>query len=154
EEKAEAWTGDGVHATRVEAWIAGASANQVASNENTLTLQILPWALRTFNYPEAAKAGERPGDLDAPVFVKQSGLRLPANVQKMLGVDEAAPQEGPTIWFNTALLAQAFERDKHGRIERRTQTESALKDQADAMHAPAKRRKITGGGGRTAYYRR
>lgn len=153
DEHAEAWAGNGVHADRVETWIEAASSGGIASNENSLTLKVLPWAIRTFNYPEVAKAGERPGDLDAPVFIKSAGLRLPANVQAMLGHEAEEEESGPVIWFSTALLAQAFERDKHGRVERRTETESALKDQADAMHAPSKRWKIAGGGGRTAYYR-
>lgn len=152
--RAEAWAGEGHTATQVERWVTQATSEGVASNENTLTLQVLPWALRTFNYPDAARAGERPGDLDMPVFIKQTGLRLPSTVLAALGSGTDSTDDGPVIWFNTALLAQAFEKDKHGRVERRTQTETALRDQADAMHAASKRFKITGGGGRLAYYRK
>lgn len=149
----DAWAGRGTHAIRVEDWVRRTSDEGIASNENTLTLQVLPWALRTFQYPDRAKAAERPGDLDCPVFVKDSGLALPAEVLKIMGVEGGNDRTGPVIWFNTALLAQAFEREHRGRVERRTQTETALRDQADAIKAPSKRFKIIGGGGRTAYYR-
>ena len=147
-----AWRGEGAHAKRVEVWVVKTADEGIASNENTLTLQVLPWALRTFQYPEQAKAGDR-GELDSPVFVKDAGLTLPAETLRILGMTPKEDGPGPVIWFNTALLAQAFEREYRGKVERRTQTETALKDQADAIKAPAKRWKISGGGGRLAYYR-
>ena len=145
-----AWRGDGAHARRVNAWIVGMQSENIGQTENSLTLEILPWAVRTFKYPEKPLAGER-GDLDMPVFIRQPDPLLERTRQLVLGRDDTA---GPEIWFNSALLAQAWERDKHGRVERRTQTEGAFKDQADALKAPAKRFKISGGGGRLAYYRK
>lgn len=148
-----AWKGEGHHARRVEQWLAGADQSEISSQENSLTLEILPWALRTFKYPDGPKAGATDRDLDAPVFVKMTDRSLARQVQARLGGDAVA-EDGPEIWFNAALLAQAWERDKHGRVERRTQTQGAFKDQADALKCPTKRFKIQSGHGRLAYYRK
>lgn len=147
-----AWDGKGEAAPLVEQWISEAEASGVGSNENSLTLEILPWALRTFKYPDKPYAAETDRDLDRPVFVQHKDRGLARTVQGLLG-DPVSAEDGPEIWFNTSLLAQAWEREKHGRVERRTQTESAFKDQANALHAPSKRWKIANSGGRLAYYR-
>lgn len=148
-----AWDGKGKAAPLVEQWIAEAEASGVGSNENSLTLEILPWALRTFKYPDKPYAGDHERDLDRPVFIRNKDRGLARTVQGLLGGPEVA-EDGPEIWFNTALLAQAWEREKHGRIERRTQTEGAFRDQANALHAPSQQYKIVNGGGRRASYRR
>lgn len=151
-ERIAAWGGDGPHAQRVDAWVAAPSAAQ-GTQENALTLELIPWALRKFNYPDKARAGEKSYDTDMPVFVKDWSGSVQQRVMQILA-GELTMDGGLEIWFNSAMLAEAWEREKHGRVERRTHTESALKDQANALNAPAKRFKIVGGGGRLAYYRR
>lgn len=144
-DEVSAWAGEGDHARRVEAWIVGDGSTAIASDENTLTLQVLPWALRTFNYPDKPYAGERENDIDKPVFIKNVNLK---DMQETLGVGGPEPE----IWFSTALLAQAFERE-HRQVSQRTQTADALKDQANVLKAMSKRFKIANGNGRLAYYR-
>lgn len=144
DEALEAWTGAGSTATGVEDWITAYEEVNSVAGENTLTLQILPWALRTFEYPTAPVAPHDQFHIDSPVFVK--GM----STQAELGSDD----NGMQIWFSPVLLAQAYEREYRGRVERRTQTETALKDQADVLNATSKRWKIGGGGNRTAYYRK
>lgn len=146
-ERDVAWGGDGRNATLVDGWVDNAINEGLSRGENSLTLQLLPWALRSFHYPERALAGERNGDLDMPVFVKNYE---PGRIASLLTGNEPGDAE---IWFNTELLAQAWEREKNGRIEKRTATASALRDQADALKAKSKRFKIINGGGRLAYYR-
>lgn len=150
--QAEAWQGHGWVAHEVERWVEAQSATGIGTNENSLTLQILPWALRTFQYPSRAEAGENASILDTPVFVKNFDGTLARITQSILGEDPAT-RNGLEIWFNTSLLAQAYEREYRGRIERRTQTEAAIRDQANALDCASKRFKIVGGNGRTAYYR-
>lgn len=139
---AMAWEGEGTFARRVDAAVSNAPT--YASNENSLTLEILPWALRTLNYPDGPYAGQN-GDLDTAAYVEV------AAGDPTLDDDDAS---GTTIWFSTALLAQAWEREKHGRVERRTQTEAAFKDQADAMGSRSVRKRIRNASARRlAYYR-
>ena len=141
-----AWAGDGLHARRVEAWLNGRLIDSqgavINSDENALTLELLPWALRTWKFPDKPTAGTGPDESDTPAFVK--------------GYDPNADDDlfGPNvrIGFNCALLAEAWERHKHGRQERRTTTEAALRDQAMAMKFKSKRVKISQSGGRLAYY--
>jgi hypothetical protein len=141
-----AWEGTGTHAVRLEQWLrtglVDGNGQVVTSNENALTLEILPWALRAWKYPEKAFAGERVGELDSPVFTKN--------------VDPSAPKlfgEDVEIWFRTDLLAEAWADHKRGQQEKRTTTAAALKDQADALACPSKQYKITNGGGRRGSYR-
>lgn len=137
------WSGQGATAIGVENWIKEHEGAGLVVGENTLTLQILPWALRTYEYPDRPMAPHDQFTLDSPVFVK--GINQEATL------DNSTPLE---IWFSPVILAQAYEREHRGRVERRTQTESALKDQADVLGCPSKRFKIAAGGQRTAYYRK
>jgi len=125
-----AWNGAGEHARRVDEWLFNEEEQALAQGENSLTLEILPWAIRTWKFADRPMAGQH-GDLDTPVYIE--GLDTSATrrlVQGILGEEQTA---GAAIWFNTALLAQAWEKWKGNRVERRTQTESALKDQADVV---------------------
>lgn len=145
QDESDAWLGAGMHALAVEDWL-GPDADEVKIAENMLTLEIIPWALRDFNYPDAAKSGEALGNrfTDAPAWIRQQGT-----AQATLDVTE-----GTEIWYSPALLAHAWERYKHGRTDQRTQTESALRDQSDALGGGrGKQWKISGGGGRKHYYR-
>jgi hypothetical protein len=130
----------------VDTWIAGQIGSSVSSTDNALTLELLPWALRKWQYPDKAFAGERAGiDTDTPVFVKNWDVS-PAKAA-LFG------ERQPEVLFNADLLAEAWSRDRHGRIEKRTQTAIALTDQATALGAKTKQIKIANGGGRRAYYR-
>lgn len=142
------WDGSGAHATRVEEWLrrgdaVDAQGVAVTSNENALTLELLPWGLREWKFADKATAGEgfRP---DTPVFVRKFETR---DNEHLFGEDSE-------VWFHCGLLSQAWEREKRGNHEKRTTTESALKDQAEALSCPSKRIKISQSGGRTAYYRK
>lgn len=144
-----AWAGQGLHALRVEGWLSenliDGDGVPISSNENALTLELLPWALREWKFPEAPAAGEG-RDTDTPVFIKNFD---PEQDDGML-----IPGKPVIIGFSPALLSEAWERHKHGRHEARTTTQAALKDQAQALGATSKRVKISGSGGRLAYYYR
>jgi hypothetical protein len=142
------WDGSGTHATRVEEWLrrgdaVDADGVAVTSNENALTLELLPWALREWKFPDKASAGDayRP---DTPVFIRKAEH----------DGEEFLFGEDSEVWFHCGLLSQAWEREKRGNHEKRTTTESALKDQAEALDCRSKRIKISQSGGRTAYYRK
>lgn len=53
DEQADAWAGEGSTATDLEAWIHMGESAGIEANENTLSLQVLPWALRTFKIGRA-----------------------------------------------------------------------------------------------------
>lgn len=140
------WAGTGTHATRLEQWLTGNLTNSqgvaVTSDENALTYEVVPWALRNWHYPEKATAGEHAGDMDTPVFVRKFERRG----QQMLFGDDTE------IYFRADLLADGWEQHKRGSHEKRTTTAAALKDQAVALGAKSKQIKITNGGGRRASY--
>lgn len=78
-------------------------------NENTLTLKLLPTALRQLNWPNRPEAAE--GRWPAtPVFI-----------------------DGDTVWFSPVHLAAWWSEMKHGHIEMRTESEEALTQQARAL---------------------
>jgi hypothetical protein len=141
-----AWEGRGVHARRVEAWLSGTLVDSegvaISSNENALTFEILPWALRQWDYADKAYRGEHPGQPDTPAFVR-----------KMDNVDgKVLFGSDVEIWFRPDLLAEQWELHKRGGHERRTSTAAALKDQALALGSKSKQCKIANAGGRRASY--
>lgn len=144
-----AWEGSGDHATQLEGWLrenlVDEDGRAVASNENALTLEVLPWALRSWRFSQSAMAAERDGDMDTPVFMKNREREK----DPTLFADSDLQ-----LWFRTDLLAEAWADHKRGQQEKRTTTAAALKDQADALKCGrGKQWKITNGGGRKAYYR-
>jgi hypothetical protein len=135
-------------ASRVDAWVAAAAGSGSSLyGDNALTLELLPWALRKWQFKDKAYAGERAGfDTDTPAFVRN----WDPNPVKAALFGEREPE----VWFSPNLLAEAWSREKGGRIEKRTQTAVALLDQATALGAENKKVKIANSGARTAYYRR
>lgn len=111
-----AWDGQGEHYQRVLAWQEEQDPLTHKPWDNTLTLTILPWALRSTGWQTDYK-------MFPPVFVEQD---TPEEGGETLDL------EGAVIWFSPSLLAEAWERHKFGRIEKRTETETALRDQAKA----------------------
>lgn len=138
-----AWAGRGMHARRVESWLAGNLVDSeglaVTSNENALTLEVLPWAIRQWNYASKPVAGGV-GELDTPVFLKKFEQR---GTEMLFGDDTE-------LYFRPDLLAEAWEDYKKGRQEKRTTTAAALKDQAEALKARSKQVRI-GTVGRASY---
>jgi hypothetical protein len=141
----DAWEGTGPHATRVEQWLRGTLTDDdgvaISTQENALTLEVLPWALRKWKFPDKAYAGEGQ-DPDGPVFVRKMTEH---NGEQLFGEDIE-------IWFHPALLSEAWFAEHRGQAEKRTTTEAAFKDQAQALGSKSKRVKIANGGGRLAYY--
>lgn len=144
----EAWAGTGQHSVAVEKWlllndIVSESGIAVTSNENALTLELLPWVLREWKFPDKASAGQQVREMDTPAFVRN--------------MDPDAPDglfgDTAEVWFSLSLVAEAWEDHKRGRNEKRTTTEMALRDQADALGCKSKRVKLAQSGGRLAYYR-
>ncbi|AZS10584.1 DNA primase/polymerase/helicase [Arthrobacter phage TattModd] len=129
------WSGQGEHARRVDAW-AGANG-QTLDQDNTLTMKVLPWALRAFNYPEKPERIEmgRFQNLISPVVVKGDleSLNRP-------GLDGSTVE----IFFSPVLLAEAWKREQGFKVDTRTETQSALSQQAQALAAGHKLFKVEG----------
>lgn len=145
-----AWEGQGWAAGHLESWLISNHLTDdagiaITSNENALTLELLPWALRNWKFPDKAEAGVQVRDLDTPAFVRN--LDWDETGQALFG-------DKVEILFHCGLLAQAWSREHNGRGEKRTTTESALADQAHALSCKSGRVKISGSGGRLAYYRK
>lgn len=100
----------------LEEWITDQELNGWLDKDNTLTVKLLPWALRTFGYPKAPQTteGGRFDGIDTPAFIKDT-------------------EDGRELWVSIPLLAQAWSRDQNNRVEVRTESEAALKQQADAL---------------------
>lgn len=119
-----AWEGQGGHYQRVDAWC---SANgQELNQDNTLTIKLLPWALRTFDFPDEPELLEgRYAGLKVPVFYEGD---LKANQTELPGVGEALE-----IWYSPSMLADAWSREKGGRVDARTESTTALDQQSQAL---------------------
>lgn len=141
----EAWAGKGQYASRTDAYVADrVESGSGLQGDNALTMELLPWALRRWNYPDKAVAADDSRGITTPAYVKNYNRD---------GVKEALfGNKEPEILFNTSLLAEAWKIAEGGRIEKRTQTASALADQASALGARSGRVRIQGGG--LAYYRK
>lgn len=129
------WSGSGEHARRVDQW-AGANV-QTLDQDNTLTMKVLPWALRAFNYsekPERIEMG-RFQNLITPVVVKGDleSLNQP-------GLDGSTVE----VYFSPVLLAEAWKREQGFKVDARTETQSALSQQAQALAAGHKVFKVEG----------
>lgn len=129
---------DNEHQNRIDWWIQSQQANALSlPGENALTLSLLPWALREWQYPDRPALNQDKTRLNPfnPVFVRnyyENG--------------DAPLDSGPlTVGFNIAGLAQAWERNKHGRVSQRTETADALTDQAKALKLKHTRIRVQGG---------
>jgi len=138
-----AWTIRGPNARRLEKWLANnlvdSEGAPITSNENTLTLEVLPWALRKWKFPTKPLAGER-GDMDTPVYIK--------NYEP----EDSLFGSGMVLGFSADLLAEAWEDHKRGRQEKRTTTAESFREQAKALGWHSTQQKIVNGGGRRASY--
>lgn len=108
--------GEGTHTANVEQWIATQELQGWLDRDNTLTTQLIPWALRSYGYPENASTTDhgRFEGIDTPAFIRNQ-------------------DDQKEIWVSIPLLAQAWARDRNHRIDTRTQSETALKQQADSL---------------------
>jgi len=113
----------GVHYRRVVAWCA--SREEVLEQDNALTIKILPWALSLFNYPTEPEIqeGGKFDKIKTPVWVEGD---LEANQTLDGGV-------GAKLWYSPKLLALAWARENGGRVEVRTESATALQQQANAL---------------------
>ncbi|AZS08026.1 DNA primase/polymerase/helicase [Arthrobacter phage GreenHearts] len=129
------WSGQGEHARRVDAW---AKANgQTLDQDNALTMKILPWALRMFDYPDKPERIElgRFQSLITPVVIKGDLESL--GRQPLVGAEEK-------IYFSPTLLAEAWKREQGWKVDERTETVSALSQQTQALAAGHKVLKVGG----------
>lgn len=156
EEIESAWSGTGHVAGQVESWVEGEAGTDYHAQDNALTLTIIPWALRHFDYPDAAYAKPHPDATHTPVFIRNPNGMF-RTVQQILG-EPVTGDGGPEIWYSVPLLAEAWERHKHGRVDKRTESADALKGQADALKmtlggSAGRQVKIKNGNGAKSFYR-
>lgn len=109
-----AWDDAGPRARLVDEFAKSQQNHRSESWDNALTLRVLPWALRSLGWPSSHR------NLP-PVFIERD------LDDEVLGFGP-----GPVLWFAPALLAEAWEQERRGRIEKRTETAEALRDQARA----------------------
>jgi len=129
-----AWEGKGEHYRRVVAWCS--QRTQVLDQDNALTIKVLPWALGIFGLPDEAEVIEGG---------KFAGIRTPAYVVGDLKANQTLEGEESTeIWYSPGLLAQAWEREKNGRVDKRTESAEALRQQSNAISGEYKQVKISG----------
>lgn len=116
---------DDSHIARVDAWVAG----QVdLGAENTLTLRVIPACLRVYG-PVLEPVRADP----APYY----GLPTPVLVRP-------GPDGRPALWVNIPALAAWWSKWTGGRVQARTETESALADQARALGMKGERSGVIG----------
>lgn len=147
------WDTGGHFTANVESWLDGRPVSEHSQYDNALTLKVLPWALRHYEYPDKPAMRKFHDGVDTPAFIRQpNGMAM--SVQRILGEDVLG-DGGPEIWFSIPLLAEAWRRSQGGRIDKRTESEGALKQQADAIRGmgPGKQMKIVGAGGPKSFYR-
>jgi hypothetical protein len=147
-DRAGALAGEGPSAALVDAWAAESIAALPADTDDLLTLQILPWAVRTFSDPD--EYGEMP---------KYKGQRFPLYPAKIReeGKDDArtkTPYEdpGPWVYFNAATLAEAWALKEGKGDETRLASAEAIARQAKALGAQTRPSPISLNGGKKGRY--
>lgn len=128
------WDGTGEHATRVKAWADSVEANHQA--DNTLTMEVIPWALRQYGMPAGPVPAEggRFAGIITPAFVRGEWSDTLDNTAE--------------VWISSTLLGDAWARDHNHRVDQRTATKDALGQQADRVCVPgsSKAFKVAGTG--------
>lgn len=130
------WEGTGEHYRAVLAWTHKQGMDRL-DKDNAATLKIIPWALRTWGFPQdqpepAPDMGRWVG-IDTPVFFRKT--------KRVAGLDEAdtlvdaGTGGGLEVWVSVSLLAAAWARDHNHRVDERTETAGALRQQIDALRA-------------------
>lgn len=123
------WVEDGDNRAIVKAWCK-AQESVALDQDNSLTMNILPWALRTWG---------RPSEIAPTEMQRFVGIETPAIIRKSSGmrtVDE--------VWYSPTLLADAWARDRNGRVSDRTESQQALIQQAAALGGERKAHKVVG----------
>lgn len=130
-ERATALAGNAPSAALVDAWAVESIAALPSDTDDLLTLQILPWAVRTFSDPD--EYGEMP---------KYKGQRFPLYPAKVRdpGEDDARTKtpyegDGPWVYFNAATLSEAWTAKEGKGDETRLASAEAIARQAKAVGA-------------------
>jgi hypothetical protein len=146
------WEVGGRYTQRVEDYLEARPITTSSNFDNALTLHVLPWALRQYDYPEKPYAKRFVEGVHTPVFVK-SPDGVGRSVKQILKLEPEDAAGIPEIWYSVPFLAQAWSQHKRGMIDKRTESEGALKQQADAIRGmgPGRQVRITGSGARGFY---
>lgn len=142
-----ALSGKGVSAGLVDAWATQSIAALPADTDDLLTLQILPWAVRTFSDPD--EFGE---------MTKYKGQRFPLYPAKVRdpSSDDARTKTpygaGPCIYFNAATLAEAWTLKEGKGDETRLASAEAIVRQAKNIGAATRPSPIGLNGGKKGRY--
>jgi hypothetical protein len=129
-DRAAALAGEGESAALVDAWATESIAALPADTDDLLTLQILPWAVRTFSDPDQY------GDM--PLY---KGYRYPLYPAKVRdeSKDDARSKtpypDGPVIYYNAATLAEAWTAKEGKGDETRLASAEAITRQSKAIGA-------------------
>jgi hypothetical protein len=146
-DRAEALSGKGHAAAVTDAWAVASIAALPADTDDLLTLQILPWAVRTFSDPD--EFGE---------MAKYKGQRFPLYPAKIRNdaEDDARTKTpypaGPVIYFNAATLAEAWTAKEGKGDETRLASAEAITRQAKALGAATRPSPIGLSGGKKGRY--
>lgn len=125
----QTWVTNGEHAQRVRSWVADNKAREL-DQDNTLTREILPWVLRTFDMPHSVEVYDGG---------KWDKLKTPAIIKNSDGIGETWE-----IWYSPTALADVWDRYKNGRVSTRTATTTALQQQAKVLGGDRKSHRIIG----------
>lgn len=149
--KDSSWDSTGVNAKNVETWIQSENENGWLDRDNSLTTQVIPWALRTWGFPTSPLPSQDLGrfsGIDTPIFVRN------VTGEAWDGSLDISGEESVEVWVSIPLLAQAWARDRNHRVEARTETEQALKQQADSLSMERGKAFALLGANRRGWYRK
>lgn len=119
----DAFSGTGPHAVRVARWVTEQSKSTELDKDNTVTLSMIPWALRVFGECDSPEMGEgRFQGVETPVLVTGQTQTL-------------ENPNGFKVLVRVSSLADAWKRDHGNRIQERTESEQAIRQQLIALGA-------------------
>lgn len=139
-----AWEGRGEHYVRTLAWFQ--KQDRTMTQDNTLTMKVLPWAFRNFDLMR-----ENPYTFDSGL---RSGMISPAFVRNLDEDDRLI--DATEVWVSASALADLWKKENAGRIEVRTETGAAFREQLSRVTYPGDGEKVAvhGGNKRSIRFRR
>jgi hypothetical protein len=117
----EAWTERGTYTARVIEWSKSTQAE--LPQDNTLTMRVLPWAVRHFGAE---------GHMEKPTMGLFANIMTPIKVVQT-GETDLLADGIPELWVSVPNLALAWAKHKMGRVTDRTETEAAMVGQMDRI---------------------
>lgn len=124
------WVEEGKIVKEVRKWVQQ-DRDVSLDQDNALTRELLPWALRQWGMPDSVEVteGGRYDGLRTPVILRPATELLEGDYE---------------VWYSVTMLADAWDRNRAGRVKTRVESLGALQDQSRVLGGDRKSFRVSG----------